>query len=55
MRSALAELPGVDQDDVTIDFAAKTATVTFDGAEVPSPEAIVAAFEGTKFSAKVRD
>lgn len=36
-----------------VDYAAKTATVRFDGAEVPSTEAVLAAFEGTRFSARV--
>jgi len=46
-------VPGVDEEDVAIDFAAKTATVTLDGPEVPSTAALVKSLEGTKFSAKV--
>lgn len=53
MRSALAKVSGVDESDVNVDYAAKTATVTLDGANPPSTEALIAAFEGTKFKAAV--
>ena len=52
MRSALASVPGVN--DVIVDREAKTATVTLDADGVPSTTALLAALEGTKFKAKVR-
>lgn len=53
MRSALAKVPGVDADDVVIDYTAKTATVTLDGDPKPTHEQLIKAFEGTKFTAVV--
>ena len=50
MRSALAELDGIEESDVEVDYAAKTATINCDGAEV-SADQLVAAFEGTRFTA----
>ena len=50
MRSALAQLDGIEESDVVVDYAAKTATVNVEGAEV-SPDDLVAAFEGTRFTA----
>jgi HSP20 family molecular chaperone IbpA len=54
VRSALASVPGVDENDVTVDRTAKTATVVLDGEDAPTTEALLAALEKTKFKAKVR-
>ena len=52
MRSALAKLDGIETSDVEVDYGAKTATVDCSGAEV-KPADLVAAFEGTRFTAAV--
>ena len=52
MRSALAKLDGIEDADVDVDYTAKTATVDCSGADV-KPADLVAAFEGTKFTAVV--
>jgi len=56
VRSALASVPGVDENDVTVDRTAKTATVVLDGKDAPSTEALLAALgkTKTKFTARVR-
>ena len=50
MQSALKKVDGVD--GVKVDFATKTATVT--GANL-NTDALVKAFEGTKFSAAEKE
>ncbi len=50
MRSALENLDGVDS--VNVDFATKTATIT--GADLNGAN-LVKAFEGTRFSAAVKE
>ena len=50
MRSALAELDGIEESDVVVDYDKKTATVDCAGANV-DPKALIGAFEGTRFSA----
>ena len=52
VRSALAKLDGIETSDVEVDYGAKTATVDCSGAEV-KPADLVAAFEGTRFTAVV--
>jgi hypothetical protein len=54
VRSALAKVPGVEAEDVVIDYQAKTATVKPSGRPAPSPEQLIAAFEGTRFKATVQ-
>lgn len=53
MRSALAKLPGVEAEDVVVDYATKTARIHLDGKPAPTPEQLQAAFEGTRFSATI--
>jgi copper chaperone CopZ len=50
VRSALAELDGIEESDVVVDYDKKTATVDFTGTTL-DPEALMAAFEGTRFTA----
>jgi len=50
VRSALAELDGIEESDVAVDYDKKTATVNCAGANVDA-KALIAAFEGTRFSA----
>ncbi len=52
MRSALAKLDGIEKSDVEVDYAAKTAMVDCAGTEL-KPADLVAAFEGTRFTAVV--
>ena len=52
VRSALGKVEGVDEIDVgPIDRASKSAIVTVKG--TASKEALIAAFEGTQYSAEV--
>lgn len=53
MRSALASVPGVDESQVVVDRASKTATVSMDGKDDPSVDALLAALQKTKFKATV--
>lgn len=50
MQSALAELDGIETSDVVVDYGKKTATVDCAGTSL-APEDLIAAFEGTRFSA----
>jgi len=47
-------VPGVGENNVTVDRATNTATVVLDGKDAPSTEALLAALGKTKFKAKVR-
>ena len=55
MRSALAELPGVDAEDITLDTTAKTATIALSDVAAPSEKDLAKVFEGTKYSAKIQN
>lgn len=48
MRDAIAEMQGIDKEDITIDDVAKTATVGLDEGD-PSPEAIVNHIADTRY------
>lgn len=53
VRSVLAGLEGVDDDDVDVDFGAKTATVDLSDSKCTADD-VVAAFEDTRFSVAVK-
>ena len=55
MRSALASVPGASESDVTVDCAAKTATIALDGKDDPTPDALLAALSKTKFPARLAE
>ena len=48
MQSALAKLDGIEKDDVTIDYAAKTVEVDVAGTEYGLDD-LAMAFEGTNY------
>ena len=50
MRSALAKLDGIEESDIEIDYAAKTASVSVAETKLTAAD-LAAALEGTKFSA----
>ena len=50
MQSALAQVDGIEESDVVIDYTAKTATVNTADTDC-STDDLIAAFEGTRFSA----
>ena len=53
MRSALASVEGVDEDDISIDFATKTVKVNCEGG--CTPEALTSAVVEKGFGAKVAE
>ena len=54
MRDAIAEMNGIEKDDIEIDDTAKTATVSLQEGD-PSPEQIVAHFADiNKYSLAVK-
>jgi hypothetical protein len=55
VRSALAKVEGVEENDIQIDNTEKTATVVLDAAPTPAfVQSLVDAFKGTKFTAEVK-
>jgi hypothetical protein len=50
VQAALAELDGIEKSDVVVDYSKKTATIDCSGTELDA-KALIAAFEGTRFSA----
>ena len=46
-------MPGIDEDDVDVDYDAKIVTVRLDDEDAPSAEELVGIFEGTRYTAKI--